>query len=168
MKPWRQLSKEENHALWDRFYTDYEFRPSVYAQDWPSIKTRLPQLKLDIMECFHEDYDQSCFDHLDKLAQKIFKEITTEGQNMYALNWQHDGYEFDPRQEYPMTSELKDWPVSLLPHGCYNLFTTQNFDNLWFSHPWEESITLVGNKMVLEAEILKEEFKKMRLLVMDN
>mgnify|MGYP001557669929 CR=1 FL=1 len=64
MKPWRTLSKEENQDLWDRFYSHFDFRPSIYAQDWPSIKSSLPQLKLDIMECFHEDYDHSCFERM--------------------------------------------------------------------------------------------------------
>jgi len=168
MSSWHKLTSEENHRTWDLFYEEFKFRPSIDSKDWPSIETDLPQLKLDIMECYREGYDQGCFNILEELAKEIFKNITEVNEHMFALDWQHPGYEFDPRKEFPIDPKFKEWPVPVLPNGDYYIFLTQDFQNLWFGHPWEETITLIGKDIVTAGRERMAEFNRMKFWLMNN
>jgi hypothetical protein len=37
---------------------------------------------------------------------------------------------------------------SFVPDGDYYIFLTKDFQNVWFGHPWEKTITLIGDKLI--------------------
>jgi len=158
MQSWTRLDPAQNHDVWDRFFSEFNFRPSIFSKDWPSIHSSLPRLKLDIMECYREGYNHDNLLILEDLAQDIFRKITDTGETMLALDWQHDSFEFYPHMDMPRDPELDEWPVPVLPNGDYYIFITKDFRNLWFGHPWEESITLVGAEITSAAQPLTQKF----------
>lgn len=165
MLSWQKLEKEDRHRIWDRFYKDFHFRPSVYSKDWPSIHSQLPSLKFDIMECYREGYNEDNLLVLEDIAQSIFQSITKETDQMLALDWQHECFRFSPHQEIPRDPDFDEWLVPVLPNGDYYIFLTEDFKNMWFGHPWEESITVIGEEMVKATQSRLDQFDQIQLSI---
>ena len=145
MKNWQKLSQEEEDHVWENFYRQFTFNPSI--NEFPGVMTTLPQKIFSI-----EKYlaGQLNFDRLEDLALVLFQSITVPGERLYSLDWQHQGYSFDPRQEIER-NQFGEWIIPILPNGDYYIFLTKDFQNVWFGHPWEETITLIGHDLINEV-----------------
>jgi hypothetical protein len=38
--------------------------------------------------------------------------------------------------------------VSFIPDGDYYIFITKDFGNIWFGHPWEKTVTVIGDRLI--------------------
>jgi hypothetical protein len=153
MTNFKKLNQEEYNKVWNKFYELFHFKPSV--NDFPAIKTNRPQLKFDIKDCFSPNYP---LDKLEGFAINLFTKISSAGDRFYALDWQHECYDFDPREQIDR-DEFKDWIVPVLPNGDYYIFLTKDFKNVWFGHPWEQTITLIGDDIVKHGQKMKAHFR---------
>jgi hypothetical protein len=152
MTNFRKLSREEYDQVWDRFYDSFKFKPSI--NEFPAITTDRPQLKFNIANCFSPGYP---LDKLEEFAISLFHNISRPGDRLFALDWQHECYDFDPRKEMDR-DEFGDWIVPVLPNGDYYIFLAKDFNNVWFGHPWEQTITLIGDEMVANARKIQNGF----------
>lgn len=60
---------------------------------------------------------------------------------MYALDWQHKCYQFDPHTEY--------WPpFPVFPEGEYYIFLSEDLNQGTFGHPWEQTICVFGHNLL--------------------
>jgi hypothetical protein len=148
MKNFRKLNSEEYDKAWDMFYDLFHFKPSI--NEFPAISTEKIQLKFNISKCFSEDFP---FDKLEQFAIDLFTSISKPGDRLYALDWQHECYDFDPRMQ-PDRNDFDEWIVPALPNGDYYIFLTKDFNNVWFGHPWERTITLIGDDIVKQGRLL--------------
>ena len=148
MKNWQRLSQKEEEYVWNTFYQLFDFKPGIKI--FPGIRTSLPQKRFSTSRYFSE---HAPLDKLEDLALVLFYAVSEPGQRLYALDWQHQCYDFDPRQEMDR-DEFGEWVIPILPNGDYYIFLTKDFRNVWFGHPWEETITLIGHDLVKQAEIL--------------
>ena len=121
----------------------------------------MPQLKFDIKDCFSPDYP---FNKLEQLALNLFDKISKPGDKLYALDWQHQCYDFDPRQEMDR-NEFGEWVIPIFPNGDYYIFLTKDFNNIWFGYPWEQTITLIGDNIVKYGRQLKKDFETIRIVI---
>ena len=127
----------------------FHFKPSI--NHFPAIATDRPQLKFDITNCFSEDFT---LDKLEEYALNLFISVSKKGERLYALDWQHECYDFDPREQMDR-DEFDEWIVPVLPNGEYYIFLTKDFNNVWFGHPWEQTVTLIGEDIVKQAQVMK-------------
>lgn len=73
---------------------------------------------------------------------------------MYWLDWQHDGYRYDPRR-----TDLPGRPPrpgeGTFPNGDYYLNVTHDLRLGTFGHPWEQTLTVWGPTLLaaVEAEL---------------
>ena len=141
--------------VWEHFYHEYAFRPSVYAKDWPSVQPKGYHLKLDISACFGTERMPACEARVEEFAKTLFLRLTRPGDRLIALDWQHECFDFDPRQGW---SEEGAWTIPVFPDGDYYIFLTPDLANIWFGHPWEQSVTLLGEGISRLADALKDEF----------
>jgi hypothetical protein len=148
----KPLNQDEYNEVWDKLYELFHFTPSI--DHFPAITTDRPQLKFDIKNCFSKDFP---LDKLEELAVKLFVSVSKPGEKLYALDWQHDCYDFDPRAEMDR-DEFDEWIVPVFPNGDYYIFVTKDFNNMWFGHPWEKTITLVGQDIVQQGQKLYNDF----------
>jgi hypothetical protein len=89
-----------------------------------------------------------------KKAIDTFITITHKGDTIYAFDWQHEGFHYDPRElrvDGLLDSESSINVISFIPDGDYYIFITKNLQNNWFGHPWERSITLIGETLISAA-----------------
>jgi len=145
MVNFRRLNQEEYDKVWDKFYELFHFRPSISI--FPAITTDRPQLKFAIKNCFSQNFPLG---KLEEYALNLFTSISKPGDRFYALDWQHECYDFDPREKMDK-DEFDEWIIPVLPNGDYYIFLTKDFNNIWFGHPWEQTITLIGEDITKQA-----------------
>ena len=154
MKNFTLLDQEEYESVWNNFDNLYNFKPSV--KHFPAVDTHQPQLKFNITSCFSEDFPM---EKLEDYALKLFQSISKPGDRLYALDWQHDSFHFDPRKKMDR-NEFEEWIVPVLPNGDYSIFLTKDLKNVWFGHPWEQAITLIGLEIVTQSREFDRSFIK--------
>src|ERR1700748_3925435 len=84
--------------VWDWVYSVLSFKPSIHSTDWPSIRTEQPFYKFSIEFLWKGGYDESLYSKFINSAIKSFVDITPDGETIYALDWQHDCFYYDPRK----------------------------------------------------------------------
>jgi len=151
MKHWKTLSQNDYNIIWDKFYKDFSFKPSINPESFPSIKTDKPIMKFSISKLFGKTYNEEITKDFVQKGIDAFVEITNKGEYIIALEWQSECFYIDPRQLIPETmldDESSSSIVSFIPDGDYYIFITKDFENIWFGHPWEKTITIIGNKLI--------------------
>ncbi|MCR8635331.1 DUF2716 domain-containing protein [Paenibacillus radicis (ex Xue et al. 2023)] len=148
---WMSLTDEEEKELWSRFIKLFHPRPSKTI--FPSyIPT--PFIQYDISNCYTEEFIRD----FENKAASAFQSCTTPGEHLYALDWQHECYLVDARKEFPRHVPWRidngDWIISIFPDGDYHFFLASDFSWGILGHPWEESITIYGEKIL--SYFLKE------------
>ncbi|MEO6316877.1 MAG: DUF2716 domain-containing protein [Chitinophagaceae bacterium] len=150
MQYWLRLPDNAYDRAWDRFYTTFSFQPGVSAKDWPSITTRKPCKKIDIGSFWSNYNEQATLDFIQK-GIDAFTAITQPGELIYALDWQHECFYVDPTKitaREMLQNGSGASRISFLPDGDYYIFITKDFENVWFGHPWEQTVTLIGNQLI--------------------
>lgn len=133
MEGWTPLTEVEYDAVWDRFYDHFAFRPSVSAADWPSIREPTPSIT------FRFSYDDAREDETyESWVLTRLRESTDPDSSIYALDWQHESFWFNPHQ-------ANDFEIPPFPDGDYYIFLTQDFSAGLFGHPWEQTICVFGD-----------------------
>jgi len=118
-------------------------------------------LKLNISKVYENDFSEVFYKRFIELGSMILIESTKPGERLYGLDWQHECFDFDPREGM---KEPGLFVPGFIPDGDYYIFMTKDYKNCWFSHPWEESVTIYGELMVQAAMELIEEFEKIKIV----
>ena len=86
-------------------------------------------------------------------VNEIFKHISKE--EIYALDWQHDCFIFNPHENIPVNTEWYDesrdcnvYFPTYYPDGDYYAFVSTDYSYGLFGYPWENEIYIVGNKLI--------------------
>ena len=109
------LNDEQYRNVWDWVYDTLHFCPSVDISVMPFVITA-PYTVFDISRS-----DKISFDQFDHLITKAFIRCTIPGEQLYALDWQHSAFLFDPRDPQQMESiYIED---SRYFGGGYNAFS---------------------------------------------
>lgn len=152
MKNLIPISQEDYDNIWDRFYEDFSFNPSIKPSDWPSIKTDKPNFKFSIADLWGYTYSEAKRISFLKKAIDAFISITNPGDEIIVLDWNHECFYSDPRK---MTTSMmipddnsSIMIPSFIPDGDYYIFITKDFKNIWFGHPWEKTITIIGERLI--------------------
>ena len=89
----------------------------------------------------------------EKIVNDIFKEISKN--DIYALNWQHDCFEFNPQEEIPLYYHYHDFDrnvevyfPSYYPNGDFYFFVAKDFSYGLLGHPWRKEIYVFGNELI--------------------
>ncbi|MBQ8967847.1 DUF2716 domain-containing protein [Ruminococcus sp.] len=155
--------REEYLRIWDMVYERLGFEPS-YDHRGHSMEVPLP---FDIRERYSVyATDGLPVDKIDELYKKmtsVLADITPAGGKVYALDWQHSLFLFDPRDKEDMkTVYVEDEKYSgggyyayfpeFLPDGDYYFFIAEDFSFGWLGHPWRQEIWVFGEKLLAFME----------------
>lgn len=153
---------DEYDKIWDWIYKNLNFSPSVYKEhdfadgypfQIPFVHTiygidRMNNLQLDIM---------------DDVVEQALLNATKEGKRLYALDWQHSGFLYNPRIEDEKKSAWVD-DINLpnggynaffpcfYPDGDYYFFIDEHLEFGYLSHPWRKEVWIFGEALVKEFE----------------
>ena len=142
---WKVFEPKTYNRVWSFIYEQLQFKP----HSEPTIQLPSPFETKSIEEFFDKGFQESLYDNLHGKMKAVFQEITTEGERMMALNWQHDCYSFDPRLPFEK-DEFDEWLISVFPNGDHIFFLTQDFQNIYYGNGIRKVISMSGSKL-LEA-----------------
>lgn len=146
---WTELPDTEYGMAWDRFHENFRFNPSTESIDWPAIIEPADSVTFSIAHIYDGDtaaYNRRTVDLGRKLIS-AFRMCTAPTESIYALDWQHACYRFEPHSEFEFVTE-EDWPVPPLPNGDYYIFLSQDMKLGVFGHPWEQTICVFGQPLI--------------------
>ncbi|MFI9587588.1 DUF2716 domain-containing protein [Streptomyces sp. NPDC052236] len=93
-------------------------------------------------------------ERLDAIAQRGLLTATQPGEFVYWLDWQHDGYRYDPRRTNVPGRPPRPGKGTY-PDGDYYLHLTDDLRLGTFGHPREQTLTIWGPTLLaaVEAEL---------------
>src|SRR5687768_10372448 len=111
MNAWIELAEHEYKNVWDRFYSEFQFRPSVDGSHWPGIREPRPSITYSIADTttFVED--------LDTQSIAVFRSVVAPDSRIYVLDWHHTCFWL-----YPHRSGGEPFHRSIFPDGDYHIF----------------------------------------------
>ena len=146
---WKAIPEIECKQVWDKFYKDFDFKPSIYKKDWPSIRTEKHNYKFSISNLLNNRSNELTSNDFLQKAIDTFIEITTVNEEIYVLDWVHECYNVIPSQlKIDNFKNFNNSCISFIPNGDYYIFLTKDLSNIWFGHPWEETVTIIGTELI--------------------
>lgn len=149
--------------IWNSVYSKLSFSPSCEYRGH-SLNVALPfHINENYSVYAIEDMTDDQLDMLSDSMRKIFIKITKEGQKIYALDWQHSSFLYDPRNlseqrscvvkdERYTNGEYSAYFPSFYPDGDYYFFIEENFEFGYLGHPWRQEIWIFGRDLIKEIE----------------
>lgn len=136
---WIELAPAEHDEVWDGFFAQFHFKPSVYPENFPGIFEPPQSITYKISEDFGND---SKVADLNSKALAALRAQTALDESVYVLDWQHQGYWFYPHRAF------NEWQIPVLPNGDYYIFLAQDFRFGIFGHPWEWTSCVWGEGLL--------------------
>jgi len=165
------LNNDQYKSVWDRVYNELQFYPSMRASDIPFvIKQRHTVYKIKIKYIYDRIKNIEMFDNIEnmeKLISNAFINCTRQGERIYALDWQHSAFLYDPRNPDEQRSFfVKDdryfgggynaeFP-EYFPDGDYYFFISEDFRFGYLTHPWRQEAWVFGDELIEEFESFYE------------
>ncbi|WRM39892.1 DUF2716 domain-containing protein [Bacillus velezensis] len=78
---------------------------------------------------------------------KALQSCTLKQEFIYALDWQHECYLFNPHAPIDK-DEFGEWLVSVIPNGDYCFFIHQDFQWGLLGDPRQQTITVFGSPLI--------------------
>lgn len=128
---------------------------NLYTEIWDTIK-----IKFNYPQDFSYNGNYIAFrisylwnEHQENIVNEILEHI---GNNdIYALDWQHDCFMFNPYDNVPMNTEWYDkerecnvYFPTYYPNGDYHAFVSMDYTYGIFGYPWSKEIYVVGEKLI--------------------
>lgn len=145
---WQELDDNLDNSIWNKIYTEFRFKPSIHAKDWPSFIAPSPHVVYDISNLYGAQFNET-YNDLERSVLKAFVKCTDIGESVYALDWQHSSYSFKPHTQ-PVGDD--NWPIKLYPDEDYYFFISRDFSWGYLGHPWEQSICVFGEQLLRSFE----------------
>jgi hypothetical protein len=156
MANWINLDGEHENTWYEKFWSfaDDKLAFNPYNKNQEYIITPPPPCKsFDISSFYREDYSQELCDDLELCMIEWFK-IISKGKRMYALNWQHDTYSFDPYLPFER-DKFNDWLAPAFPNGDLLCFLNDDLTDGVFGDGWNHRIILWGDNLIKAFEKIK-------------
>ena len=164
----------EDKEIWDYVYDTLRFHPS-YEDKGHSFRVQLPfQIPERHAVYAIEQMTEAQCDLLRERMRECFIRITEPGQKIYALDWQHSSFLYDPRNpdeqesihvqnaRYP--NGYQAYFPEYYPDGDYYFFIDAQRRFGYLGHPWRQEIWVYGSALMQEVEAISHELGWSRLL----
>ena len=165
-KQWHLIENEaEEDAVWEAFNRLLHFTPDFGDKvkcpfDFSKISESV--IAYDISGIFASDFEAHDENGNYKTTECItilksaFADCMGEDEFMYALEWQHGTFKYNPRIDaaygcYVMYSSLPDtraYYPDFHPNGDYFFFVSKDFSGGYLTHPWQKRVWFYGSKLV--------------------
>ncbi|MBQ7776429.1 MAG: DUF2716 domain-containing protein [Lachnospiraceae bacterium] len=151
---------EKDGLAWDRVYNELGFQPGM--QQSQPFHMKHNYVVFDI-----KNMTENQRDIMDELVKRAFINCTKAGELMYALDWQHSSFLYNPRMESEQKSFFKEdvryhgggynaYFPSFYPDGDYYFFIDENFRFGYLGHPWRQEVWIFGDALIREFEGIYE------------
>lgn len=151
--------RTEYDLIWDKVYETLKFTPSMDKSITPfEIKEEYSIYSFDFNEITEKQIDM-----MNELIKNIFANISKDDTKMYALDWQHSAFLYNPKKKEEQKSFWKEdnryWGggynayfPSFFPDGDYYFFIEENFRFGYLGHPWRQEIWVWGEELIARMD----------------
>lgn len=146
---WIELPRHRYDKVWDRFDEAFQFRPSVYAKDWPTFREPVPSVTWDIADLLNEfnPWTDPQATPYNLALLTALRSCLAEDEPVLALDWQHSCYLFYPHH-FRGADDPGSWRIPALPSGEYHLFVTEDHRLGSLGHPWAATLCVFGDEFL--------------------
>lgn len=154
--------------IWDKVDNILKFKPK--CQHTHSMLFSVP-FQIEEKHCIYgiENMRDEQIDLMKDTMKAVIAEITAKDKRIYALDWQHSAFLYDPHGNEPqkvlqvIDSRFEQgwynaYFPSFYPDGDYHFFIEQDFEFGWLGHPWRQEIWIFGEKLIEKTEELYKNF----------
>ena len=93
------ITDESDNLIWDKIYSELKFTPSGKYRGH-SFDVPLPfEIKKPFIVYAIDDMTVEQIDAMNVKVKECFAETVRDGERLYALDWQHSSFVFDPTVE---------------------------------------------------------------------
>ena len=155
---WMLLKKSEHQDLWIKIYANFDFTSSKI-----DFISHIPFEVYDIkgtlwqFETYDSEGNYKTSEYIE-LLRSIFIDCMGDDDYMYALDWNHAGFKYDPRinQPHPIfeiatdENELESrayYPL-YYPDEDFHFFLANDLSWGYLGHPWQKKVYIFGEKMI--------------------
>ncbi len=151
--------RPEYDLIWDKVYETLKFTPSMDKNITPfEIKEEYSIYSFDFNEITEKQIDM-----MNELIKNIFANISKDGTKMYALDWQHSAFLYNPQKAEEQKSFWKEddryigggynaYFPSFFPDGDYYFFIDEKFRFGYLGHPWRQEIWVWGEELIARMD----------------
>lgn len=152
---WTILENEEYDKVWDRVFTEFKFQPSTELEQSP-FQLSIPVNAYDIsISPIWSDNE-----HLNNIVKQGFISCMGDADYMYALDWQHTCYRYNPNVTIPKENPtfINDTQYAhggyyayfpeFYPNGDYYFFISVDFSWGYLTHPWLKKVWVFGESLM--------------------
>jgi hypothetical protein len=151
------LSKDESAFCWNKISELFHFSPSI-NKGVKAFDIPYAYVIYDISNLKEENIDV-----MDELITAVFVNCTNENDYMYALDWNHSSFKFNPRnKEEQKSMYIQDerymgggynaYFPDYYPDGDYYFFIASDFSFGYLGHPWQQKVWVFGEVLISEFE----------------
>lgn len=156
------LNDEQYKKVWNRVYNELKFYPKCADRN---SKTIIPPFVINkafvVYGIENTSYNET--EKMDLLISKALIKCTKPGERIYALDWQHASFLYDPRkadeQQSIFVSDKRYlgggynvYFPNYYPNGDYHFFISEDFRFGYLSHPWRKEVWVFGDELIEEFE----------------
>lgn len=149
--------------VWDKVYNQLHFKPdSLHRAHSFNINSPF-EIHNENSVYGIENMKDVHIDIMEDIIRNIFIDVTTENERIYALDWQHSAFLYNPRNvEEQKSIWVEDERYSgggynaffpaFYPDGDYYFFIDENFRFGYLGHPWRQEVWVFGELLLNKFE----------------
>ena len=158
MSAWEDLGLSEYRSVWEKFASEFQFRPS---SDPPIVPGFVVPSPFEVYGLPNGIISDKYLNDLNTLFLKVFRDIVAEDGYLYALDWHHDSYRLYIHRH------LDEWKISIYPDRDYHIFLSQDMSFGVIGHPWRRVICVFGEGLLdhvrrLDHDIFRSPIERSR------
>ncbi|MBL8793911.1 MAG: DUF2716 domain-containing protein [Planctomycetia bacterium] len=140
---WVELTDAEENAAWHRF-------EAAFGHFGTGIREPVPSLTWNISGVYDggEELLRWLEADLNAKALRSLTACTSLGESVYALDWQHPCFWFDPRGGV-RSGDPDEWAVPVLPNGDHYVFLARDLRFGFIGH-MDASVCVFGAPLLAE------------------
>ena len=150
-----RIDNKTHMLLWDRIVGDYHFSANYTTNTYPWISIA------GIYKTF--SLPEKVWSKEQELLINSFF-IKLNCSRLYALDWQHDGFEYSPENYSKLIKEYHDdkrncnvYFPCFYPNGDYHFFVDPSFEIGIWGHPWMKKIVVIGKELIIAFEMYSKQ-----------
>ena len=154
------LNEQDTRAVWERVHEDLRFRPDSKYRGHSLLPWRRPfRLPRPWAVYALDEGSQEQIGQTKDAVKRCLLAVTRPGERLYALDWNHCAFLYDPRKDEEQRPEEQTdengetWTPAFpfyYPDGDYYFFLDEAFRFGYLGHPWRKEIWVFGERLLPE------------------
>lgn len=172
MDNWKILSEEKRNEVWNFVYDTFKFNPNKKEKSLINFDNQ--DVTYDISMYYDKGFDEDVYTNFHLMMSNFFIK-TSNGETMYALDWRHNCFEFNPLLPFEK-DEFGEWLIPAFPNGDYLFFLLKDLKSGVFADGINLKVSFFGEKIlktldnfnpILSSAINARRLKQFCLLILN-